>query len=54
MSRKELNTEAVLEEIRIALSDVFIAKIRQKDDAIEMRFPGGQTFVVSVREEKEE
>lgn len=54
MSKKDLNTESILREIKIALHDVFIAKLRQKDDAIEMRFPGGQTFVVSVREEKEE
>ena len=54
MSKKDLNTESILREIKIALSDVFIAKLRKKDDEIELWFPGGQTFVVSVREEKEE
>lgn len=54
MNSEKLEAEIVLREIKIALHDVFIAKLRQKDDAIEMRFPSGQTFVVSVREEKEE
>ena len=35
-------------EIGLALKDVFVATIKQKDEEITMTFPGGEKFVLKI------
>lgn len=52
---KEIELEGLLEQIKLALADEFVAKIRANNEEkmLTMRFPNGQKFVVAVWEDKD-
>jgi len=42
--------EALLEELKLAINDYFVAQIQKEEDGISMRFPNGQEFIIHVHE----
>lgn len=46
----KIEREEVLEEIKFALKDVFVATVRKVSDELKIRFPSGQTFTLTVWE----
>lgn len=51
-AEERIETEGLLEEIKIALKDIFLATVRKKGDELSMQFPNGQKFVLTVWEDK--
>lgn len=49
----KIQVEDLIEEIKTALKDIFIAQTRKYLDEIHLKFPNGQKFIVAVWEEKE-
>ena len=49
---KRIEAEGLLEEIKIALKDIFLATVRKRGDELFMQFPNGQKFVLTVWEDK--
>lgn len=53
MEQKEIiEAEKLLEEVRAALKDVFIAKIHKSEDGLKLKFSNGQTFTLALWENK--
>lgn len=48
--KQKLTAEELLEEIRILCKESFIATVRKKGDEIELKFPGGETFLLTLWE----
>lgn len=48
MREQPLTAELLLEEIRVILKDSFVARVRKTGDEIELRFPGGETFRLTL------
>ena len=46
--KQKLSAEELLEEIRILCKESFIATVRKKGDEIELKFPGGETFLLTL------
>ena len=44
-------TEQVVEEIKIALKDEFVADVEAKDNVIKLVFENGQCFILRVIEQ---
>lgn len=51
---EEIKTEFLLQEIRIALKDIFVATVHRCKDGINIHFPNGQTFVLALWEQRAE
>ncbi len=49
---ERIQPQMLLEEIRIALKDIFIATFRKLEDELLIKFPNGQTFTLAVWENK--
>ncbi len=47
-----IQADALLDEIKTAIKDVFVAKVRKCGDELRITFPNGQTFAVTVWEDK--
>lgn len=52
MTEGKIETVDLIEQIEIALKDVFVAKLRKQYDEIYITFLNGQKFVLAVWEEK--
>lgn len=50
--KEVIDAEGLLEEVKIALKDIFVSTVRKKGSEIEMKFPNGQIFTVTLWEEK--
>ncbi len=52
--KEKIEIDNLLEEIKMALGDEFVAKVRvnRAEKMLTMRFPNGQKFVVAVWEER--
>ena len=48
----QIKQENLLNEIAVALQDVFVAKIEKEEKAIRMQFPNGQNFKLAIGEDK--
>lgn len=48
--KNKIEAEFLLQEIRIALKDVFVATVHRCKDGINLHFPNGQTFVLALWE----
>ncbi len=48
---ERIQAENLLEEIKVALKDIFLATLRKRGDEIVMQFPNGQKFALTVWEE---
>ncbi len=46
----EIKKEELLEEIRIALRDEFVAEITKEEEGLQIRFPEGPTFRLKIEE----
>ena len=46
--KRKLTAEEILEEIRILCKESFIATVRKKGDEIELKFPGGETVLLTL------
>lgn len=49
---ERIETENLLEEIKVALKDILVAKVRKRGDEISMQFSNGQKFALTVWEER--
>lgn len=47
---KSITQEELLEELSIAIKDVFVASVIEKDGEIELSFLNGQKFLITVKE----
>ncbi len=47
---KKIEVQELLEEIKVALTDEFVAEIEQEEGALRLRFLSGQTFRLKVEE----
>lgn len=52
MAERKITKKELTEEMKAALEDVFCAQVSLKDGTIALKFDGGQTFLVDVREEE--
>ncbi len=46
----KIEKEALLEEVKVALQDEFVAEIERMEGALVMRFKNGQTFRLQIEE----
>ena len=49
-NNEKIKKEFLLQEIRIAIKDIFIAEVHRCKDGINLRFPNGQAFELSLWE----
>ena len=49
---EKIQAERLLEEIKVMLKDLFVAAVRKKGDELELKFSNGQSFTVTVWENK--
>ncbi len=47
---KKIEVQALLEEIKVALADEFVAEIVREEEGLTLRFAGGQAFRLKVEE----
>lgn len=53
MEEKErIEAGALLEEIKIAIKDIFIAKVHKNEDGLQIKFPNEQVFTLALWENK--
>lgn len=52
MTKEKIETLELVEQIKIALKDVFVAKMKKQLDEIHITFLNGQKFVIAVWEDK--
>ena len=52
VTEERLETENLLEEIKVAIKDIFVATVRKRGDEISIQFPNGQKFALTVWEER--
>ena len=45
---ESVTAELLLEEIKVLLKEYFVAKVRKKGDELELRFLGGEVFLLTV------
>ena len=50
--REKIEAQKLLEEIKLALKEVFVASVRSKGDELVIEFPNGQIFALTVCEDK--
>ena len=50
--KDKIEAAFLLQEIRIALKDVFVATVHRCKDGINIHFPNGQTYVLALWEDK--
>ena len=51
-TKERLTAKEVLEEVKCAINDCFVAQVEQKDDCIAIRFLNGQNFELHITEKK--
>lgn len=52
MTEEYIKTEDLLEEVKCALSDCFVAEIAEQENCIILQFENGQKFRVELKEVK--
>ena len=49
---EKIESQELLELIRIAVKDILIAVVRKNEDELKIKFPNGQTFTLALWENK--
>lgn len=44
----KLSAELLLEELRVLIKEEFIAVVRKKGDELELRFPNGESYSLTI------
>ncbi len=50
MEKQKVNKEEFIEELLLALSDIFVGKITKEESGLTIRLVGGQGFALTVCE----
>ena len=50
---EQIKREELLQEVQMAIKDVFIATVRKRGDEVIIKFPNGQKFTLTLWENKQ-
>ena len=51
---KQIKSEDLLQEVQMAIKDLFVATVRKRGDEVLIKFPNGQTFTLTLWENKQQ
>jgi hypothetical protein len=51
-TKAKLTVKEVLEEVKCAMDDCFVARIKQEENRLEIRFLNGQIFYLHITEKE--
>ena len=51
-TKAKLTVKEVLEEVKCAINDCFVARVKQEEDCLEIRFLNGQVFRLHITEKE--
>lgn len=49
---EQIKSEDLLQEVQMAIKDLFVATVRKREDELFIKFPNGQQFTLTLWENK--
>lgn len=49
---EKIEAKDLLQEIKLAIKDLFVAKMHQTEDEVSLAFPNGRRFILALWEER--